>query len=221
VKKNIQMQNVNKSLSNKFTKYMKRYRNLYISLAKKTKKNIRNFEKKSIIVDLSLGPGLLSKELNNQITNAMIIGLDPSQNMINIAKEELSECKNCNIVLSSAEQIPIQDSIVDIIVSRFGISSWRDVKKGISEIKRILKPNGTLILEFLNKDFPNWKILIMKIKMYIKGAGRELINYNVDCYKTAYSSVNIEKFLKEFGFKIIEKKGKSGDWKYLIIASKI
>lgn len=211
---------IDNSLSMKFTKYMEKYTRLYYYLAKKTKTYLPDSANTPNIVDLSVGPGLLSLELSKIIDQAHIIGIDPSKNMLKIANEKLKICNYCNLILSKVENLPLKSCYIDIIVSRFGISSWNNLHKGFSESFRVLKPNGKLILEILNKDFPKWKQAIMKFHMRINGAGKEVIKYNIDSYKTVLNLKKIEQLLINNGFKIIEHEGKHHDWKKLIVATK-
>ena len=48
-----------------FEKYMKKYPQLYQHLAFLVKNNISSILRKPVILDLGVGPGLLSKEINN------------------------------------------------------------------------------------------------------------------------------------------------------------
>jgi ubiquinone/menaquinone biosynthesis C-methylase UbiE len=211
---------IDETLAKQFTEYMEKYGELYLFLAKKTKENIPESNKKPKIIDLSIGPGLLSYELNRLIPQAQILGLDPATNMLTIAKNKLIGCKHCSLAIGTVENIPLKNNYADVIVSRFGFSSWRNPKKGLLEIHRVLRPNGRLVLEILNKEFPKWKLQIMKLHMKINGAGDKVIKYNVSSYKNALSLGQIEKLLTETGFKIINKEGKKTDWKILIVASK-
>ncbi|MDX1798681.1 MAG: methyltransferase domain-containing protein [Candidatus Lokiarchaeia archaeon] len=211
---------IDQSLANKFTEYMEKHGELYRYLAKKTKENIQESIKKPIIIDLSIGPGFLSYELNKLIPQAQILGLDPATNMLSIAKNKLTGCKQCSLVIGTVENMPLKNDYADVIVSRFGLSSWRNPKKGLLETYRVLKPKSRLVLEILNKDFPKWKLLMMKIHMRINGAGDKVIKYNISSYKNALSLGQIEQFLIETGFKIVSKEGKKADWKFLIVASK-
>ncbi len=211
---------IDQLLAKQFTEYMEKYGNLYRYLAKKTKENIQESAKKPIIIDLSIGPGFLSFELNRLIPQAHILGLDPATNMLSIAKNKITSCKQCYLAMGTVENMPLKSAYADVIVSRFGLSSWKNPKKGLLEIHRVLKPKGRLVLEILNKDFPKWKLLIMKLHMKINGAGNKVINYNVRSYKNAFSLLQVEQLLIETGFKIVNKEGKKTDWKFLIVASK-
>jgi len=213
---------IDKDLAKQFTKYMEKYTKLYFALAKKTQINIPKSIKKPIIVDLGTGPGLLSIELNKLIPEAHIVGIDPSIHMLSIANKKFldKDCKHCNLTMARIENIPINNNYADAIVSRLSLSSWENPKKGFSEIFRILKPDGILILEALNKDFPKWKLNLIKLHMKLNKAGKTVTKYHIDYYRNAFSIMQVEQFLSETGFDIIRKEGKKSEWKFLIIAKR-
>jgi len=201
----------------KFAKYMKKYPNLYQNLAGIVKKYATNA--KPVIIDLGVGPGLLSVELHNKIPDARIIGVDPLQKMLELAKNnnsfDLFEVK-----LGSSENIPVDDASVDIVVSRFSLPYWNDPNRSFTEIYRLLKPGGKIILEALNRDFPMWRLFLIKIQMLFNSAGGDVTKYHLDAYKTAYTIDQVEKFLTNAKFRIVEKEGLEKDWKFLVIAEK-
>ena len=61
---------VDKTLAEQFEKYMKKYYTLYQSLVHIVLENIPSSLKKPTIVDLGMGPGLLSLELHKAVFNA-------------------------------------------------------------------------------------------------------------------------------------------------------
>ena len=201
----------------KFAKYMKKYPDLYQNLADIVKKYATNA--KSVIIDLGVGPGLLSVELHNKIPDARIIGVDPLQKMLELAKNnnsfDLFEVK-----LGSSENIPVDNASADIVVSRFSLPYWNDPNRSFTEIFRVLKPDGKIILEALNRDFPMWRLFLIKINMLFNSAGGDVTKYHLDAYKTAYTIDQVEKFLTNAKFRIVEKEGLEKDWKFLVIAEK-
>lgn len=213
---------IDKTSAEQFTRYMEKYSELYRSLAKKAREHIPKSVKKPVIVDLGTGPGLLSIELNKLLPDAHILGADPSIYMLSIAKNKLLDigCKHSNFVMANAENIPLKSHYADIIVSRFSLSSWKKPKQGFSEIFRVLKPGGRLVLEALNKDFPKWKLLLTKLHMIVNGAEKNVIKYHIDYYKNAFSIKQLEQILIETGFTIIKKEGERTEWKFLIVAAR-
>jgi len=204
----------------RFSKYMKKYPELYKNLTEIVKKNISKNIKKPLIVDLGVGPGLLSLELNKQISNARIIGIDPLDKMLNLANKNV---KNGNflVLLGASENIPLKKNCVDIVVSRFSLTYWENPIDSFKEINRILKPDGRLVLEALNRKFSKWKLFAIKIHMFFKSAGLGVIRYHSDAFKTAYDIKQVELFLKKSGFKIIFKEPNEKDWKFILVSEKM
>jgi ubiquinone/menaquinone biosynthesis C-methylase UbiE len=201
----------------KFARYMKKYPDLYQNLADIVKKYATNA--KPVIIDLGVGPGLLSQELCSQIPNATIIGVDPDKKMLSLAQQ--NACFDTfEARLGSSENIPVDDDSADIVVSRFSLTYWKDQKKSFSEMFRVLKKDGCVILEVINKDFPVWRLFLIKVHMLFNKAGADVTKYHVDVYKDAYTIDQVEQFLTDAKFSIVEKEGNKKGWKFLIVGKK-
>ena len=201
----------------KFAKYMKKYPNLYKFLACSVQKHTTNAH--LVIIDLGAGPGLLSLELHKKIPNAKIIGVDSLQKMLQLANE--NACFDTfEALLGSSENIPVEDDSADIVVSRFSLPYWKHPNSSFTEIYRVLKPGGKIILEALNRDFPVWRLFLIKLHMLLNSAGGDVTKYHLDVYKTAYTIDQVEKFLTNAKFRIVEKEGLEKDWKFLVVAEK-
>jgi ubiquinone/menaquinone biosynthesis C-methylase UbiE len=213
---------INENIAEEFTGYMTKYPNLYRNLAYNISNEINKDVKRPIILDLGSGPGLINKEIKKLIPNSIIISLDSSINMLKNAGRGAysSNIKQMNGILSIAEKIPLKSNSIDIIVSRFSLSYWKKPENAILEIKRILKPNAKFILEALNKNFPKWKLTLIKIHMMLNFAGKIVIKYHLDAYKNAYDLNQTNNLLNNNGLKILKHEGKNKDWKFLIIAIK-
>ncbi len=217
--KKLSMSFLNEKTVEKFSNYMKRYPELYRNLTDVVKKNIPNKITKPIIVDLGVGPGLLSQEIIKQTPNAKIIGIDPSGKMLNLANKNVKK-DVFQAMLGASENIPLEKNTVDIIVSRFSLTYWKKPRDSFREINRILKPGGKLILEALNNKFSKWKLFAIKTHMIFNSAGLDVIRYHSEAFKTAYNIQQVEHLLKNSGFKIIYKEAKKNDWKYILVSGK-
>ncbi len=206
-------------LVERFAKYMKKFPELYIYLTNIVKKYLPKSFNKPMIVDLGVGPGLLSTEIFRLIPDVKILGVDPSIEMLKYARENI---KNTNFEAKKgrADSIPLESEKADVVVSRFTLTYWDSPEAGFKEIYRILKSGGICVLEVLNKDFPKWKLFLIKIQMYLKSAGNNVINYHINAYKTAYSIDDVKRFLKVTNFNIIYIEYNKKDWKFIIIAEK-
>lgn len=214
--------NIDSKTASDFELYMKKYPELYQNLAEIVKKNIQNKLEKPSILEIGIGPGLLSNEIKKEIPKSTIIGIDPSLNMLNIAHKRAFKTKNkkFEIILSIVENIPLKNDSIDISITRFSVSYWKNLDNGFSEIFRVLKPGGKIIIEALNAQFPIWKLKLINFHMKVNSAGKQVIKYHYDAYKTAYSIVQLEKYLQNTNFKNIKKIGNKKDWKYILIGEK-
>ena len=203
----------------RFAKYMKKYPELYDNLAVIVKKNIPTTIKKPFIVDLGVGPGLLPLHIFKKIPNAEIVGIDPLIKMLEIANENVKE-ESFQTMIGTSDKIPLEKNSADIIVSRFSLSYWDKPKESFKEINRVLKSGGRVILECLNKDFSKWKLFLIKIRMFFKLAGSDVIRYHADAYKIAYTRDSVKKLFNDTGFKIIFEEENKKDWKFIVIAEK-
>ena len=211
---------LNEKIAERFSEYMKKFPDLYSHLVCVVKKNLPKNVKKPIIIDLGTGPGLLFFEINKQISHVEVIGIDPSNNMLMVANKNIKN-DNFKIMRGKAEKFPLKNNFADIVVSRFTLTYWKKAEDGFNEIFRVLKPGGKIVLEALNKDFPKWKLFMIKIHMFFNKAGNEVISYHTDSYKTAYTFEQVNNYLINANFKIIFTEWNKKDWKFIVVGEKL
>jgi len=213
---------IDNKTTEKFAWYMKKYPTLYENLAKIIQKNLPQSPSKPLIVDLGSGPGLLSAEIRKLMPETNVISLDVSIKMLEMAEKHAfkDDFRKFGVILSMSENIPLKSNSVDIVVSRFSLPYWEQPEASFAEIFRILKPGGRVVLEALNKDFPKWRLFLIKLHMFINLAGRGVIRYHIDAYENAYTIEQVWRFLTDAKLSIIGKEGNKKDWKFTIIAEK-
>lgn len=110
------------------------------------------------ILDIATGTGdfaIACMKLNPD----EIIGLDISAGMLEVGKEKMKNKKLDHVIkmyLGDSENIPFEDNYFDAITVGFGVRNFENLENGLSEMLRVLKPNGkAIILEFSKpKKFP-------------------------------------------------------------------
>jgi SAM-dependent methyltransferase len=100
------------------------------------------------ILDLGTGTGLLAMQFARQ--GCRVIGLDVSEGMIAAAKAIAERDKlNVDFRVSPAEQTPLGAGEMDVITANH--CWWYfDSPKVIAEAKRILVPNGPIVVSFFS-----------------------------------------------------------------------
>ena len=145
------------------------------------------------ILDVATGTGDLAIQANKLLHPDEIIGIDISQKMMNIGirkvnalglSEKIRFCKE------DSENLSFSDDTFDAAMVAFGIRNFENLDNGLTEILRVLKQNGKLmILELTSPErFPmNWFYKIYS-KLVIPFMGR-FISKNKEAYKYLPASI--------------------------------
>jgi len=100
------------------------------------------------ILDIATGTGDLA--INLVRTNAKkIIGADISEGMLEVGRKKIASKhleQTIEMVFGDSENLPFEDSTFDAITVAFGIRNFENLEKGLSEILRVLKPNGIFVI---------------------------------------------------------------------------
>ncbi|MEJ2669553.1 MAG: class I SAM-dependent methyltransferase, partial [Gammaproteobacteria bacterium] len=98
------------------------------------------------VVDLGCGAGHLSYALANTVPH--ITAVDAALAMIQLVTHETKErgLDNITPLQASVESLPFETHSIDLICSRYSAHHWTDMTKAAHEIKRVIKPNGFLMM---------------------------------------------------------------------------
>ena len=100
------------------------------------------------ILDIATGTGDLALMMST-LAPEKIIGLDISEGMLAVGKEKISKAQlndKIEMVVGDSEDIPYADNTFDAITVSFGVRNFANLDKGLGEIRRVLKPKGTLVV---------------------------------------------------------------------------
>jgi len=119
------------------------------------------------VLDVGCGPGLLLMELRRALPSAHLIGVDPSVNMLAVARKVASESEAGDgapafeVREGSGEALPADDESVDVVTCRRVLHEFDDVEAALREIARVLRPGSALVLQDFDGACPRWKLWLM------------------------------------------------------------
>lgn len=185
---------------------------------KKTAKEVATYYPETIL-DLATGTADLAIALAKSNPQAHIIGMDISEKMMEIGKEKVKQHgleRQIELHLGDAASLPFGDNSFDAVTVGFGVRNFENRKQGLSEIHRVLKPNGrAVILEFsMPEAFPMKQLYRLYFKHFLPKIGR-CISKDPSAY--FYLPQSVEAFPKPNDFiRIMDENGlKNGSVKSL------
>lgn len=109
-----------------------------------------------LVLDVACGTGDLSITLAEKGAN--VVGVDFSERMLGLGRGKVKRKKlDGRVALERADALglPYGDGSFDGVTCAFGIRNFADLEKGLSEMARVLKRGGRLvILEFTTPENP-------------------------------------------------------------------
>lgn len=163
------------------------------------------------ILDIATGTGDLAIEAM-KLSPDKIVGVDISEGMIKVGQQKI-KARNLQNVISfmtaDSEDLPFDDEHFDAITVAFGVRNFENPLKGLSEMRRVLKANGRLVvLEFMMpQSFPFKQLYQFYFRSILPLIGR-IISKDFSAYQYLPDSVKqfpqreaFVKLLNEAGFK--------------------
>ncbi len=98
------------------------------------------------VLDVGCGTGSLLKELSGSGKELNLYGIDLSPEMIGAARVKLKDEKNVELYEGSAADLPFESNYFDYVVCMNSLHHHADPKQSLTEMARVLKPGGVMIL---------------------------------------------------------------------------
>jgi len=113
------------------------------------RKHVRSHASKGMkILEVGCGPGSFAAD----ILDVDLTCLDPSAEMLKVCKKRVDAARErrgdspAEYVEAIAEEIPLEDNTFDRVFCLFSFRDFKDKRKGLEEIMRVLKPGGQLVI---------------------------------------------------------------------------
>ena len=120
---------------------------------KKALKQLKALQPKHML-DVATGTGDFAIMANRILQPDHITGIDISEGMLSFGRKKIERLgleNKITLQAGDSETISFPDQTFDAITVAFGVRNFENLEKGLSEMLRVLKPGGKLvILEFSN-----------------------------------------------------------------------
>lgn len=116
------------------------------------------------VLDVACGTGNLTKRLV-QLPDVTVVGVDPSQAMLQVARQKLNGCARVSWKEGVAEALPFDAATFDVVTVSYGVRNFDNRLQAFREIKRVLKPHGLLC--FLEFSVPKHTVFTWAQRCYI------------------------------------------------------
>jgi demethylmenaquinone methyltransferase/2-methoxy-6-polyprenyl-1,4-benzoquinol methylase len=161
------------------------------------KKAIRILKKENpkLILDVATGTGDFALEaVRMKMEGAQIVGVDISAGMIEVGKKKVAAKKLEHAItfqIADSENLPFDSNHFDAFTVAFGVRNFQDLRKGMGEMLRVLKPGGMgVIIEFSRpKRFPIKQLFSFYFKYVMPAVGR-LVSKDARAYTYLPESVD-------------------------------
>jgi demethylmenaquinone methyltransferase/2-methoxy-6-polyprenyl-1,4-benzoquinol methylase len=171
--------------------------------------------KPNTILDVATGTGDLAIMAHKYLRPLHIIGIDISEGMLELGRKKIAKLMlNNHIELKTgdSETINFSDGSFDAVTVAFGVRNFENLRKGLSEMLRVLKPGGKLVVLEFSK--PSQRAFSGLYNLYMKWVAPslgKLISKNRDAYQYLNDSVKAFPEGKDF-VTILNETGYTGTY---------
>lgn len=149
------------------------------------------------VLDVGSGNGIFAREILERVSpSGRVCGVDSSEPMVAMAK---ALCPGGEFFLGDATDLPFSDSAFDVVTASQLLCFVTDVDKALSEMFRILRPSGRLVL--LDSD---WGSLVWNCRD--QGLMDRVIDMLTGPYADAHVPRTLSRRLAAAGFRITDRR---------------
>jgi demethylmenaquinone methyltransferase/2-methoxy-6-polyprenyl-1,4-benzoquinol methylase len=145
------------------------------------------------ILDVATGTGDFAITSYQILKPEKITGIDISDGMLKVGQKKIMKYglqNHIRLLNGDSEAIFFNDDSFDAVTVAFGVRNFENLEKGLSEIYRVLKPGGKLVvLECSKPSLPLVRTLYNFYMKFITPKVGKLISKNNDAYQYLNNSV--------------------------------
>lgn len=129
------------------------------------------------LLDVATGTGDFAIDAYRILKPDQIVGIDISDEMMKVAWEKVRKAgieKTFLFEKQDCMALTFRDHSFDAVIAAFGVRNFEDISHGISEMYRVLKPGGKLVILELSRPsrFPAKQLFRFYSNVFMPAAGR-------------------------------------------------
>lgn len=97
------------------------------------------------VLDVGCGSGWSARLFAQQAKTGHVVGIDVSDEMVEVAREQSSQFSNLEFKVASAEDLPFPNNSFTHAFSMESLYYYADIAKALGEIARVLRPGGLFV----------------------------------------------------------------------------
>ncbi len=126
---------------------------------KKDAIDVLNLTRKMRVLDVCTGSGDMAIYMYERCEELHIDAVDVARGMLSLAEDKVNRLglKNIYFYEVSALELPFRENTFDAVMMGFGLRNLKDIRLGLKEMFRVLKPGGTFTTLDLGKPQGKWQ----------------------------------------------------------------
>lgn len=147
------------------------------------------------ILDMATGTGDLAISMCRKLKPTSVTGADISEGMMEVGRQKVAKAGlsgQISFEYQDALSLTFEDNSFDAVTAAFGIRNYENIEKGLTEMFRVLKPGGHLmILELSTPErFPMKQLYRIYSYLVIPTIGK-LFSKEKSAYKYLPASIKV------------------------------
>lgn len=147
------------------------------------------------ILDIATGTGDFALEAYKWLKPDHITGADLSEGMMQVGAQKVKKAGLENIIhfeMQDCTALTFEDYSFDAVTVAFGVRNFENIAKGISEMYRVLKPGGQMIIiELSRPDYFPMKQLFNLYSTVVMPAAGKLFSKDNRAYQYLPASIQV------------------------------
>lgn len=161
------------------------------------------------VLDVACGTGDLAFAIRESLPGARVVGVDFCRPMLELASDKAADSGSAvPFVEGDALRLPFGDRSFDAVTIGFGLRNLAGVEEGLRELRRVLRPGGTLaVLEFSKPFVPGFSALfkfyftrVMPFVCGVVSGSRAAYEYLPDSVSKFPDQARLAALMREAGF---------------------